>query len=156
MVLCFRFRIKIMLIMHGCFSCCSIVLHRTKNVSASHAALCESEGVQRVGRGQNQHSWQKLAKEMSHTIWCGKKCHMVWNTLWMLYIPISISCPIKLSLSQPMSSIFYQILSPSQWGWRNEWTAVWCSAACQGKPRKLGFGFCKQKAFTLYLSLLSE
>jgi len=43
---------------------------------------------------------------------------------------------LKKYLSQPMSFMFFPILSPIPFGGGSERTAVWCLAACQVKPQQ--------------------
>lgn len=67
-VLCFGFKMRIVLITPWCFSCCRAVLHRTKDMSDPHAALpARSWGCTGAGRWHSQHSWPKLAKGMFYT-----------------------------------------------------------------------------------------
>lgn len=63
MVLCFGFRMRIMLISNQRFGCCRTVLHRSKDVSVS-----QSWGCARSWEGQSQDSWPRLNKERSPTL----------------------------------------------------------------------------------------
>lgn len=159
-VLCFGFRMKTVLIAHQCVSCCRAELHRAEDVSAPGAALpARTWGCTRENRtGIADVSWPKVCPKLCGVMlndkteggvgWEGCCCLGTgWasvNGWWAIilciiyfvniyyYFPI-ISCPTKLSLSQPTSSSVFPTLSPAYWGKR-----VQCSAACWVKAQQLG------------------
>lgn len=67
-VLCFGFRLEIMLITQGYFICCWAVLLESVGLGAfpPHPTREQAGGAQEAGRGHSQDSWPKLAKEIPH------------------------------------------------------------------------------------------
>lgn len=82
-----------MVITHLCFSCCRAVLTLSQWLfSFSHCpASKEAGGAQEDQRGQNQDSWPKLAKGISHTWGHGAACSAIkwWNGGWLGSLGIS-------------------------------------------------------------------
>lgn len=129
-VLCFRFWMRKMLITHWWFSCFEQ----------------SGRGGTRSWEGTWPGQWTHMATRIFHTIWHhseqkpGRGAAAALGTGWAsvlstcighpLFLCILLSllsffppffCPIKLSVSQPMSSIFFQSAFPSHWGAVREW-----------------------------------
>lgn len=125
MVLWFWYRRKIILITHWCFNFHREVLTLSQELlSISYCPASEETVHKKLGKGQNQESWPKLAKEMFHTIW--GSCRTIKNRVvgaweqaghfvllvcvciniynyYLYYFFFFLYCPMKLSLSQHIS-----------------------------------------------------
>lgn len=81
-VLCFGFRVRILLVTHWCVSGRWAMLTRVKDFSDSHAALQEPGGAQGAEEGHNWDNWPQLLKGIFPTIGCHAQ-DISWGERWL-------------------------------------------------------------------------
>lgn len=146
---------------HWCLHCSWIVLHRAKDISASHTVM--------PVRGLSSHKeprWDRSrTADLNRPKGCSTSCVVSCSaiklgelamrtaatqglsgrtgqqmrsncTMHHLFCILLLSLLIEPSLSQPMTSTFFQFSPSSHWQKEGEWKAVWCWAACQVKPQQ--------------------
>lgn len=158
MMLCFRFKLRIILITQWCFSYCWVVLQRAKDFSTSSTVLPERRlgvhnelggdrtrtvetewpegcpipyhaeqwnwgscmGQAAAGWGLAEYHWRVVSDCILHHLFC----MFFYDDYYFFFL----FCSSKLSLTQPLSFVFFSnsVLHPSEGEGAKRWVVLSC------------------------------